>query len=378
MASDHPFTISLALYPISLLRMLLLIKRCLLLLFIAIITSCNAQEDNKPSLQETNEPAETVPWRELKNQHDHDPYFTENTDLVTKTAPQAITRNILQTKDGNIWLATWKGAVSYDGEAFTNYTNKAGLRRHRFFTLLEDKRDNLWFGTIGAGIYRYDGTDFTNLTTANGLASDKVECILEDNAGNLWFGTHGGVSRYDGIMFQNFTSDNGLPDNEIHSIAQDQTGKIWVASSGGVSYFDGKSFVPFYKADGKRFSNVRIILVDKSGALWFGGNDGLIRFDGTLYTTVIEDFVGYLYQDRSGDIWISVIVGQGSDKTGLYHINANSLAIPFAKANATQVLTVESMIFGITEDQDGNIWFGTVNGSCRYDGEEFEWFRGEE
>jgi ligand-binding sensor domain-containing protein len=186
------------------------------------------------------------------------------------------------------------------------------------------------------------------------------------------------VSRYDGIMFQNFTADNGLPDNEVHSIAQDQSGKIWVASGGGVSYFDGQSFVPFYKADGKPFSNARIILADKSGALWFGGNDGLIRYDGTTFTTLLEDFVGYLYEDRSGDIWISVIVAPGHEKTGLYRFAANSYPLPFAKDKFTQIHSEASMVFGITEDKDGNIWFGTINGTCRYDGEEFEWFRGDE
>ncbi|MFK8162081.1 MAG: two-component regulator propeller domain-containing protein, partial [Lewinella sp.] len=217
-------------------------KRFFILLLIVGISACNAQVENEEPQKQAAAPKAPLPSQDLKN--DHDPYFTESTDIETKTAPQAITRNILQTKDGKIWLATWKGAVSYDGETFTNHTNKAGLRRHRFFTLLEDKKDQLWFGTIGAGVYRYDGTTFTNLTSDNGLASNMVECILEDTAGNLWFGTHGGVSRYDGIMFQNFTTADGLPDNEVHAIAQDKSGKIWVASSGGLSYLDGKSFVP--------------------------------------------------------------------------------------------------------------------------------------
>ncbi|WP_020569273.1 ligand-binding sensor domain-containing protein [Neolewinella persica] len=355
--------------------MLLHIKHFFILLLIFGITGCTAQVEKEAPNKKTEDPKATVPWRALKNQHDHDPYFTENTDLITKTAPATITRNVLQTKDGKVWLATWNGIVCYDGTAFTNYTNKAGLRRHRVFTLLEDKRDDLWFGTIGAGVYRYNGSDFTNFTTDNGLASNMVECIMEDKAGNLWFGTHGGVSRYDGTMFQNFTSADGLPDNEIHSIAQDQSGKIWVASTGGLSYLDGQSFLPLRKADGQPFSNVRNILPLKSGELWFGGSDGLIRYDGSTFTTLLEDFVGYLYEDRAGDIWVSVIMAPGSEKTGLYRFAANSAPLPFTKDNFTQILQVNSMVFGITEDTAGNIWFGTVEGVCQYDGEGFEWFR---
>jgi ligand-binding sensor domain-containing protein len=354
------------------------IKHCLIPLLIAGITSCNAQVKSDPPAEvTTSEPPTTIPWRALKNQHDNDPYFNENTDVVTTTAPQVITRNILQAKDGKMWLATWNGAVSYDGAVFTNYTNKSKLRRYRIFALLEDQEDNIWFGTRGAGVYRYDGETFTNLTTANGLGNDEIECMLQDKSGNIWFGTEAGVSRYNGVTFQNFTQDDGLPDTDIHSIAQDQSGKIWVASTNGICYFDGKSFVPFHKADGQPFDNVRIILSDKTGALWFGGNDGLIRYDGITLTTLLEEFVGYLYEDSTGDIWISVMADATPEKTGLYRFAANSYPLPFAKDKFTQVLKVERMLFGITEDKGGNIWFGTLAGICRYDGEEFEWFRGE-
>jgi ligand-binding sensor domain-containing protein len=35
------------------------------------------------------------------------------------------------------------------------------------------------------------------------------------------------------------------------------------------------------------------------------------------------------------------------------------------------------MFFGITEDADGGIWLGSLNGVGRYDGKDFDWFRAE-
>lgn len=31
--------------------------------------------------------------------------------------------------------------------------------------------------------------------------------------------------------------------------------------------------------------------------------------------------------------------------------------------------------FGILEDKEGGIWFGTLNGVCRYDGNTFNYFK---
>jgi ligand-binding sensor domain-containing protein len=32
-------------------------------------------------------------------------------------------------------------------------------------------------------------------------------------------------------------------------------------------------------------------------------------------------------------------------------------------------------VFGITDDKNGNIWVGTMQGVVRYDGETFQYFR---
>ncbi len=79
----------------------------------------------------------------------------------------------------------------------------------RFF-FLEDSKGNLWFGSIGSGVYRYDGKSFRSFTNRNGLANNDVHSIYEDKKGNIWFGTEGGASRYDGKSFRNFKMREGL------------------------------------------------------------------------------------------------------------------------------------------------------------------------
>ena len=64
-------------------------------------------------------------------------------------------------------------------------------------SIFEDKsRESLVSVPEGGGVSRYDGRSFTSYTTAQGLADNAVLAIIEDKKGNLWFGTiGGGVSR---------------------------------------------------------------------------------------------------------------------------------------------------------------------------------------
>ncbi len=111
----------------------------------------------------------------------------------------SVTRNMIQDRVGDIWIATFSGVFRYDGKSFTNVTGKVSSAR--FFSVMEDRKGNLWFGTIGSGVYRYDGKSFQNLTTKDGLLNNEITCIYEDKAGNIWFGANGGASQYDGKSF---------------------------------------------------------------------------------------------------------------------------------------------------------------------------------
>ena len=80
---------------------------------------------------------------------------SETKSVATSAEPKYIIRNIIQDRNGNIWIAAYDGIFRYDGKSFTNITNKVSSAR--FFSVLEDRKGNLWFGSIGSGVYYYDG-----------------------------------------------------------------------------------------------------------------------------------------------------------------------------------------------------------------------------
>lgn len=321
------------------------------------LISCNGGNQAEGNMPESVTTAATLQDSTLPVQ---DPYFAKPQDTISTHGPRSITRNILQDKNGNYWLASWEGIVQYDGRQFTNITLKKGLRQFHVFSVLEDKAGHLWFGTIGAGAYYYDGQSFTNFTMKNGLAGDAIDCIMEDNKGNIWLGTDKGANCYNGTTFTNLTTQQGLNGNSVHTIMQDKTGKIWFGTDGGVSCYDGKSFTVFKNEKGQAFNNVRSIIEDKKGNIWIGSQDGLSRYDGAFLTTVSTSFTGYIFEDKTGNLWLS----QGK---------ANSSDMTLTKYNGKSLHTIrdEEQVFGVMEDKAGNIWFGTVNGAYRYDGRSF-------
>ncbi|OKS86158.1 ligand-binding sensor domain-containing protein [Mucilaginibacter polytrichastri] len=311
---------------------------------------------------------------------------SETNGVITAHGPERITRNLIQDRKGNIWIAAFDGIFRYDGKSFTNITSK--ISSARFFSVLEDRKGNLWFGSIGSGVYRYEGKSFTNFTTGEGLLNNEVTSIYEDKKGNIWFGVSGGTSCYDGKTFRNYISDGNTikedrigktfsirQNNAVNTIIEDKRGGFWFGAN-GVFRYDGKSFTAFIH-NGKPFKNVRSIIEDKKGNIWLGGADGLWRYDGSTFTNFTQNFVGHIYEDRKGNIWTS---SQSANEGRCILSRYDEKSLNDKEPTVSEIMSKyegnKGMIFGILEANDGSIWFGTmVDGVCRYDGKTITYFK---
>ncbi len=334
----------------------------LLLLFL-FCTSCYSQVNKPPQQGSLNKP-QTIPDNglgqpktpeEIQASLDAgiDPYFVETSDTFSIYGPQCIVRNLVQDRKGNYWLATWNGIIKIDGKIFTNYTLKEGLIHFHVLSCFEDKKGNLWFGTVRGGMYRYDGNVFKLFTKQDGLVDNTVLSIAEDKEGTLWFGTENGVSRYDGKTFTNFTTKEGLNDNYVNAILQDKTGRLWFGTAKGINWYDGKSVTKFTGKDGLPFKQVASLFEDKSGNIWIGsgstqaGGKGLCRYDGmSVSESVTPNFVMYMCEDKKGNLWLAHNEGDTNFNFSLYSYDGKS----FTKITE-QSKPDNPVIFGIIEDK---------------------------
>lgn len=303
---------------------------------------------------------------------ERDPNFQDVKDTVSQYGPYNISRSVLQDKNGVYWFATWEGIVSYDGKVFTNHTLKDRLNLFHVFSILEDRSGNLWFGMIGGGVYRYDGKNFALYTTNEYSGGKSVTCTLEDQNGTIWFGTDNGLSRYDGKVFSNFTTKEGLGSNFVSAIIQDKAGRIWIGTNGGINILNPsttlwtgeKVFATFTnKQEGTSFHNVRTLLEDKTGKIWIGSQEGLSVFDGLNISSLSTNFIGNMFEDHAGNIWLS----EADPK------KARMTLVKFDGKSYTEIYS-STQVFGITQDKNENIWFGTEHGIRRFDGKSVESF----
>lgn len=249
---------------------------------------------------------------------------------------------------------------------------------------LQDKAGNIWFSTSGEGVYRYDGKSFTNFTTKDGLSDNDVRVIIEDKTGNILFGTKTGICKYDGKSFSKHTQTEDASKKPISSLIEDSKGNLWFGVwNEGVYRYDGKIFdnflnnnvhdetFPLFPQKDKQPFNlgnenqlILDILEDKLGNIWFSSwnGGGVWRYDG-------KSFKNYL---PSADYYLRNEDGRSFDK-----INAPIELANFN--NSSQDSISDDMIFSISEDSAGNLWFATRrHGACRYDGKSFTSFREDE
>ena len=198
--------------------------------------------------------------------------------------------HIYEDRAGNIWF----GASRYDGKSFRTFTTKDGFPSNNIRLLLEDKTGKLWFGGHGENVFVYDarlngevgqGKTFTVLKNEDGKAFNGPWSIIEDKKGNIWFGEDG-LWRYDGRTFTK-VSQRGA-----YAIIEDKKGNIWTSSGNSILCYDEQSLSninPTVKEIKVSGGNTFLlgILEANDGSIWVGamGHGGKVyRYDGNTIT----------------------------------------------------------------------------------------------
>ncbi|MBP6184252.1 MAG: hypothetical protein KA479_04875 [Saprospiraceae bacterium] len=229
---------------------------------------------------------------------------------------------------------------------------------------LQDRDGNLWFSTGGEGVYRFDGKSFTNFTSKDGLCHNTTSIIIQDKSGNILIGTNAGICKYDGKIFSGYFEADTLNKLLINNLFEDRNGNIWFsAMSKGIYRYDGTNLSNFlYKYEHPFFADkhekmTSDILQDRKGNIWFSSwnRGGVWRYNGTTLTHFLPsaDYYSFFEDERSN----------AYDTTTTKYVHSPDYI-------------TDDMIFSITEDRAGDIWFATRrHGVCRFDGKSFTSFK---
>jgi len=141
---------------------------------------------------------------------------------------------IYEDRKGRIWFGHRAGLSCYADGHLTKLPMPWFSDEYEVVAIADDKQDQLWLGTRGAGLFCLRDGNFTSYNTTNGLLSNLAWSLFVDRDDALWVGTaDGGLSRWCGDKFANFTTQDGLADETVCHIVEDSSGRLWCSSPHG-------------------------------------------------------------------------------------------------------------------------------------------------
>ncbi|GGH72633.1 hybrid sensor histidine kinase/response regulator [Filimonas zeae] len=342
----------------------------------------------------------------------------------------ASVRTICADHAGNLWLGGYSGLFRYtpatQHSRYYRFEDSAQthLTAGMFLSLYEDSRQRLWVGS-NEGLYQYElATDAFRLHTggASPAAARQlaIKSISEDRKGNIWFGTiDGGINVLPAgsNTFYNYSTNapagKALCSNRIYKVTHDADGRVWVGTEKGLDIlYPATGMVEHVTGNARnqyslQGSSVRTIYIDAKGIYWVGAfQSGVNKYDrnltafhlvrsnpfdpyglsapkvtsfapgadGTVY--IGTDAGGLnLFNIRTG-LFTRIPIGRqpltvlalervqhelwiGTYMQGIYVLNTLSGAVRHYSADDGVSGLVSDEVFCLHKDRQGNVWIGT-------------------
>ena len=291
----------------------------------------------------------------------------------TFSVPAALHPWVVQSAAGDAAGGLW---VAYNGQGLsclrTNVATDFRLGgRNNAWSVLVDRRQQVWAGSRGEGLFRFMSYYFQPVIGLEKIGA-QIYALFEARSGKIWVGGDHGLASFDGGQWQTYSAADGLPPNAVRALAEDAAGTLWIGTEGGGLFQLRAGKISAVNAP---VQDISCLTVDRDGVLWVGtSGHGLARFQNgrwslcsTLLGGLASDNIGYLIDDDAGNLWL------GSYE-GLLRVGKKSLA-DFA---AGAVKTVSGRTFLTREcsagaqpaavrTSAGKLCFPTVQGLVQVD-----------
>ena len=297
-------------------------------------------------------------------------------------------QDIVQDKQGFIWLGTQEGLSRFDSSEFQNFTKNKSDELSLPDILVEDlilmPDGELWMSIYEIGITVFDKFTHKSASIKNSesdlfqLPNKNLYGIAKDNNNNIWFSLYGeGIYQWDVLknkFNKHLSSDENawLTSKATFEIMVDSKNRLWVCTiDSKVYYYDintKKSKVFDFSSDPNDSLSSPIYGFTESaqGEIYAGGFSGVFKFDEKteLFDNIVSKSllssqydgqrtsVRRLMVDSKENLWI------GTTKSLLQYSNNKLSKIQFFE-NGEIIETPDLTIHSIIEGSDNNIWLGT-------------------
>ena len=308
--------------------------------------------------------------------------------------------SLLEDRSGLIWIGA--GGINifdYARENFNHYkhspNDQNSLSNNKITSFCEDQSGDIWIGTENGGLNRFcpHHGNFTSFISdpkdQNSISSNSISSITEDQNGFIWIGTRGGgLNKFDKHLakFTKYRESSLIPESEginfINGLCYDPPGTLWIATfDKGLIKFDmnSGSYTHFWSdpGDSTTLSGNYLLRIYKSDhdylwiGIWGGGLNALdlssqtiIRFmhDPENPFTISGNIVHSIYETR-GETGKTLWAGTSE---GLSYMHFTGTPTGRFEHLFMKDGLPGNVIYGIQEDNSGNMWFSTNQGLSKF------------
>jgi signal transduction histidine kinase/ligand-binding sensor domain-containing protein len=298
-----------------------------------------------------------------------------NGGLLQRFAPAALkgnqadgVRGIVAARDGSVWLGFARRGPGLGLQKVINGTLKPFISRELdsstldVITLLLDRQNSLWIGTISQGIFRIHDGAVDHFGTADGLSSDYILQLYEDHEGDVWVATSRGIDCFRDLRVTSYTRREGLPSEEVDSIVASRDGTIWVGGPAGLSSIRGRTVTSIKPRTGVAAPQITSLLEDHAGRLWVGVDNSLYIYNKDVFKPITRrdgrqlGFIVGIAEDLEHNVWAEII----GPPRALVRISNLAIDREFPEP---EMPAARKLAVGL----DGSIWLGLLTGDlARY------------
>jgi signal transduction histidine kinase/ligand-binding sensor domain-containing protein/DNA-binding response OmpR family regulator len=220
---------------------------------------------------------------------------------------------VLQTRDGFLWIATFDGLARFDGAHFEVFDSDRipALGSNRIYNLAEARDGALWLRTEQGHLVRYAGGVFTACAAPKEGHADcslrqagapRYTFLMKDRSGSLWTGAPGGVFRVEGGGLR------AAPELRVPSPTSaflDRAGGFWVGTRDGLWRRGPRGLERIALPAGGFKLGYPTVAADDSGEVWVNAPGAVGRVRGTAFVPEIPG-PGLVSEDPRGGIWIAL------------------------------------------------------------------------
>jgi signal transduction histidine kinase/ligand-binding sensor domain-containing protein len=266
-------------------------------------------------------------------------------------------RQILEDRDGSVWIGTGNGLQRFRNGRFEVYTRADGLPDDDVTALFEDREGSLWLGTRSGSLAQLTDRTVASTHGPPSLRFEPIESVCEDPTGAFWFGTRLGLTRWKDGVERTFTQADGVPGERVYATYPAAGGEIWVGATNGLAR---------WRHDTQRLERpfpftetVFSLYQDRQGLLWIGTDRGLHRADPRRRSVEPVPATGNfqpgqirgLQEDAQGVLWVTSVGGLARVQRG----DGAGLRLQPVLEGTRDVARADR---GIVRDRDGTLWFG--------------------